>query len=45
MYRIIVDGTAWVDSDGRFEWDLREANTLAEVIESAGFEDIELEAV
>lgn len=42
MYRIVVEGTDWVDSDGRFEWTFEEACSLAECIESAGFERVEI---
>jgi hypothetical protein len=37
MYRILADGIAWIDSDGRNAWPLAEAVSLAESLERMGY--------
>lgn len=37
MYRVIADGTEWVDADGRSRWNRREADTLAAHLEGMGY--------
>lgn len=41
MWQLIVDGMAWVDSDGSSMWPYEEAVSLAAMLESIGYEDIE----
>jgi hypothetical protein len=44
MYLVIVNGIPWVDADGRDEWNLADAEALANSLHRLHYENIELEA-
>ena len=42
MYQIIVDGIAWVDSDGNDAWPQIQADALADHLTSMGYQDVQV---
>lgn len=44
MFQVLADGMAWVDSDGLDNWPAFEAEALAEVLVSQGY-DVEVVAL
>jgi hypothetical protein len=40
MFQIMVDGIAWIDSDGNDQWTRRDASALADLIENQGYTDV-----
>ena len=37
LYQVIVDGTPWIDSDGKDAWAVREAYAIADMLERDGY--------
>jgi hypothetical protein len=36
-WQVIADGTPWMDPDGHYRWNFRDANSLASHVESLGY--------
>jgi predicted RNA-binding Zn-ribbon protein involved in translation (DUF1610 family) len=37
LFQVIADGTPWMDPDGHFSWARRDADSLADHVESLGY--------